>query len=55
MGGSFDLVLNSSENYYLLVRFVVCDHAHRVVVDVVEFVRVEAELQFDPHFLVQQE
>jgi len=49
------LILNATENYYLLVGFVVCDDAHRVVVDVVEFVRIETELQLDPHFLVQQE
>ena len=53
--GCLNLILDSAEDDYLLVRLVVRNHTHSVVVDVVELVRVVAKLELDPHFLIEQE
>lgn len=50
-----DYILDAAEDYDLFEAFVVSQHTHRVVANVVQFVRVVAVLHANPYLLVQQE
>lgn len=47
--------MDAAENDDLFVGFIVGDDAHRVIVNVVKFVRVITKLQLDPNLLIEQE
>ena len=49
----FNDILNATENDDLFERVTISDHTHSVVANIVKFVRVKAELNFDPNFLVK--
>lgn len=48
-------VLDATENQYFFIAFIVADHAHAVISNIIDALAIDRVLNVEPHLLVEKE